>query len=229
VILRGAIDREAHRLVLLHGERLRCRQGCSGCCVDGLTVFEVEAEPIRRHHADLLRTGTPHARGACAFLDDEGGCRVYADRPYVCRTQGLPLRWIDRREGEPVELRDVCPLNDAGEPIEGLPIDACWTLGPVEERLASLELARGVGATRTPLRALFEHPPDDGSGQGDADRPASTSEPHTQPQAVITMGDKSPKAKDRAKKQDTAGKDQKKAAAVAKAAQGAVGAAKKGR
>ena len=31
------------------------------------------------------------------------------------------------------------------------------------------------------------------------------------------MGDKSPKAKDKAKKQDTAGKDQKKAAATAKA------------
>ncbi len=43
------------------------------------------------------------------------------------------------------------------------------------------------------------------------------------------MGDKSPKAKDRAKKQDMAGKDQKKAAAVAKAAQGVVGVAKKGR
>lgn len=229
VILRAAVDRETRRLVLLHAERLRCRRGCSACCVDGLTVFEVEAEPIRRHHADLLRTGTPHAQGACAFLDDEGACRVYADRPYVCRTQGLPLRWIDRRDGEPVELRDVCPLNEAGEPIEGLPIDACWTLGPVEERLASLQLARGVGATRIPLRHLFEHRVDDGDGQGDADHRPSMKEAHIQPRAVISMGDKSPKAKDRAKKQDTAGKDQKKAAAVAKAAQGTVGAAKKGR
>ena len=42
------------------------------------------------------------------------------------------------------------------------------------------------------------------------------------------MGDKSPKAKNKAKKQDTAGKDQKKAAAVAKATQ-ASGAAKKGK
>jgi hypothetical protein len=44
------------------------------------------------------------------------------------------------------------------------------------------------------------------------------------------VGDKSPKAKERAKKQDTAGKNQKKAAAVAKASQqGAASAGKKGR
>jgi|GEM_PF-715855 hypothetical protein len=47
--------------------------------------------------------------------------------------------------------------------------------------------------------------------------------------AVIFMGDKSPKAKDRAKKQDTADKNQKSAAAVAKANQGSAGAAKKGK
>lgn len=38
-----------------------------------------------------------------------------------------------------------------------------------------------------------------------------------QRRTVISMGDKSPKAKDKAKKQDTAGKDQKKADAKAKA------------
>jgi hypothetical protein len=41
------------------------------------------------------------------------------------------------------------------------------------------------------------------------------------------MGDKSPKAKEKAKKQDTAGKDQKKAVAAAKVAQqGAAGGGK---
>jgi hypothetical protein len=44
------------------------------------------------------------------------------------------------------------------------------------------------------------------------------------------MGDKSPKAKDKAKKQNTSDKNQKKAAASAKVqAQGVAGAAKKGR
>lgn len=44
------------------------------------------------------------------------------------------------------------------------------------------------------------------------------------------MGDKSPKAKERAKKQDSANKDQKKAAAAAKVSQqGAPSSGKKGR
>lgn len=43
------------------------------------------------------------------------------------------------------------------------------------------------------------------------------------------MGDNSPKAKDKARKQHTADKNQKKAAAVSKASHGAAEAAKKGK
>ncbi|MDB4996191.1 MAG: hypothetical protein JWM74_3623, partial [Myxococcaceae bacterium] len=139
--LHDAVDRETGRLHVLHAERLACRRGCSSCCVDDLTVFEVEAEPIRRVYAELLATGVPHPEGACAFLDDEGACRIYEERPYVCRTQGLPLRWLDEDDGQVVELRDICPLNEAGEPIEELAAEDCWTLGPVEERLAAAQLS----------------------------------------------------------------------------------------
>jgi hypothetical protein len=45
---------------------------------------------------------------------------------------------------------------------------------------------------------------------------------------VISMGDKSPKAKDKSKKQHTADKNQKHAAAVEKAKPASSGAAKKG-
>ena len=50
---------------------------------------------------------------------------------------------------------------------------------------------------------------------------------HSNQQVVISMGDKSPKAKDKAKKQDTASKNQKKADASNKA--NAAAAAKKGK
>ena len=46
---------------------------------------------------------------------------------------------------------------------------------------------------------------------------------------MISLGDKSPKAKDKAKKQDSVDKNQKKAAAVAKGKQASPGAAKKGK
>lgn len=156
--LHAAIDVDARRLHVLHAARLQCKRGCAACCVDELSVSAVEAAEIRRHHAALLATAAPHAVGACAFLDDAGACRIYAERPYVCRTQGLPLRWLDGEDGDEealVELRDICPLNEPGEPIELLPADACWTLGPIEERLAQLQQASGLPPERISLRSLF--------------------------------------------------------------------------
>jgi Fe-S-cluster containining protein len=155
--LHDEVDRESAALAARHRERLHCARGCNACCVDGLTVFEVEAERIRSRHPELLREGTPHPPGACAFLGDAGQCRVYAERPYVCRTQGLPLRWIEEDErGELVERRDLCPLNAEGEPLEALPEADCWALGPCEERLRRIQEARDGGAgRRVALRALF--------------------------------------------------------------------------
>jgi Fe-S-cluster containining protein len=153
--LHAEVDERAAELAATHGARLQCKRGCSACCVDDLSVFAVEAERIRAHHPELLALATPHPEGACAFLGADGACRIYADRPYVCRTQGLPLRWID--EEREAELRDVCPLNEPGEPaLEALPESACWTLGETEAALAELQRAFGAAGERVALRALFE-------------------------------------------------------------------------
>ena len=156
--LHAEVDRRAHVLALRHAGRLRCGRGCAACCVDGLRVFEVEAERIRRSHAALLRSQAPRAPGACAFLDAEDSCRIYADRPFVCRTQGLPLRWLEETaSGEIVERRDICELNVAGPLLSQLPEDACWQLGPDELELGRLqrELDGGEGR-RVALRDLFQ-------------------------------------------------------------------------
>lgn len=154
--LHSRIDLEAAAISTHHGPRLHCKRGCQACCVDDLTVFEIEAQRIRQAHPELLASGTPHPEGACAFLDAEGACRVYEDRPYVCRTQGLPLRWLDEDAGQVVERRDICQLNEEGSPLESLDEDACWTLGPVEGDLAALEARRNGGnRIRVRLRSLF--------------------------------------------------------------------------
>lgn len=155
--MHAVVDELARPMLVAHEPRLRCRSGCTDCCSDGLSVFAVEAAVIARHHADLLEEGVPHAEGACAFLDEAGACRIYAQRPYVCRTQGLPLRWLEQDEEGPIEARDICPLNaDGGPPIEELEADACWTLGPFEERLAARQAAVDGGkGERVLLRSLF--------------------------------------------------------------------------
>lgn len=150
-VLHETIDTRVAELEARHRDRLKCAKGCSQCCVDALTVSEVEAEHIRRAVGDDLRGQAAHLAGACAFLDGGGACRIYSARPYVCRTQGLPLRWI---EGE-TERRDICPLNESGEPLESLAEAECFTVGPVEQRLALLQSLR-PSDERVPLRGLFE-------------------------------------------------------------------------
>jgi len=153
--LHAEVDREAARLAERHRERLRCGRGCSDCCQDGLTVLEVEADRIRRAHPGLLASGDPHPSGRCVFLDGDGACRVYEDRPYVCRTQGLPLRWWEEGSGGMVENRDICPLNEAGEPLLDLAAEDCWLLGPWEARLAEAQRDAHGRQRRVALRSLF--------------------------------------------------------------------------
>jgi len=153
------VELQARMLSRRHAERLQCRLGCSACCKDDLTVFEVEAELIAARHPEVLKQA-PHPAGACAFLNSEGSCRVYASRPYVCRTQGLPLRWIDRvlaDDGvmEVFEYRDICHLNDIDPPIEILDASDFWTIGPTEERLIALQETQD-DQKRISLRSLFE-------------------------------------------------------------------------
>ena len=155
--LHRQVDRQAAELARRHAARLHCRRGCTPCCRDDLTVFNVEAERIRRHHTELLENGRPHPQGACAFLDAEGACRIYPERPYVCRTQGLPLRWIGEDErGQAVEYRDICPLNEEGPALEELPEEDCWTIGPTEAHLVQLQRRdAGDAPERIALRDLF--------------------------------------------------------------------------
>lgn len=157
--LHREVDRAAARIADALGPRLRCRRGCAGCCRDDLTVFAVEAAWIAAGYPDLLQSGAPHPPGGCALLDEAGACRIYPRRPTVCRTQGLPLRFTrpGPEPGSIEEVRDICPLNDPGEPpLVELPEEQCWLLGPFEARLAALQAEETPGALRRiPLRQLF--------------------------------------------------------------------------
>ncbi|MBX3200151.1 MAG: YkgJ family cysteine cluster protein [Labilithrix sp.] len=178
--LHALVDEAVAPVERLAAGRLRCRAGCADCCVDDLTVFAIEAAAIRRHHAELLETAEPRPPGGCAFLDASGGCRIYAHRPYVCRTQGLPLRWLeeDELEEEIIESRDICPKNiDGGPPLEELDADACWTLGPFEQRLAEQQhRVDGDVGERVALRSLF--------ARGDARRHLPLLTPERSPHAA---------------------------------------------
>lgn len=121
------------------GEQWRCALGCADCCRDGLRGFSVEALRICTDFAERLAAWEPHPPGKCALLDARGACRVYGSRPYVCRTRGLALAWVEEGPEGPVEWRDICPINEKGPAVAALPPEALWRIGPAEGKLAEIE------------------------------------------------------------------------------------------
>lgn len=158
-VLHEAIDQRAKTLEDTHAAFLTCKRGCSDCCRDELTVFSVEANRIRTYLEQSQTRLLIHPEGSCAFLNPrDKSCQIYEARPYVCRTQGLPLRFFEETDEGLAEFRDICPLNDNEyAPIEALPADDCWEIGPTESELYGLtreESTLDPITSRVALRAL---------------------------------------------------------------------------
>jgi len=110
--LRDRTDRFFESAASRYRDQVMCRPGCSRCCVGGLTVVMVEAIaiggglgiPSERIHLQAGQLPLSDG-GSCAFLDNRGHCRIYAHRPLVCRTHGMPL--LQQGDG----TISVCDLN----------------------------------------------------------------------------------------------------------------------
>ncbi len=102
-----------------HRTRMRCGEGCTGCCHRMPGVFPVEAWIIADHlrgqppgdTRDFLRSLREHAAveevSPCPMLNARGSCRIYSHRPIICRSHGSPIKV----PGRPAQNFDVCPLN----------------------------------------------------------------------------------------------------------------------
>lgn len=89
-------------------EHLRCAPGCSSCC-RRFSVTPLEAALIGEQINSLPKLHPSGKAGAhCGFLIDDL-CSIYIHRPLICRTQGLPIGYIDEIN-ERIDV-SVCPLN----------------------------------------------------------------------------------------------------------------------
>ncbi len=122
---------------------IACRRGCDACCRH-LNLFWVEAvalalalEQLPEEAAEAIRERARRsgADAPCPLLE-EGACLLYADRPIICRTHGLPLLLT----GDGGRRVDYCPENFRG--VTSLPSAAVIDL----ERL---------NATLSAVNALF--------------------------------------------------------------------------
>lgn len=121
------------------GTHIVCHQGCDSCCRH-LQLFPVEAAALAAAlhtlpPAEVLELQT-RARQApldapCPLLDT-GSCRLYAARPLICRTHGLPLL-MTGAQGAHV---DYCPKNFAG--VASLPAAAVIDLERLNTALVAI-------------------------------------------------------------------------------------------
>lgn len=92
-------------------EKLKCRPGCKECCTK-FSILPLEAAIILEYLEKSGITCSGNDRAKCSFLVN-GLCTVYGVRPLICRTQGLPIAYIDADIG--VIQVSACHLNFADD------------------------------------------------------------------------------------------------------------------
>ncbi len=107
------------------GAALTCHAGCDDCCRRRFTVTGIEAAVIReglaalpaeRRQALAIRAREGDL-DVCPALDGDGRCAIYAHRPVICRTHGLPLRFTELHGGRSLPMLDACPKNFVGQDL----------------------------------------------------------------------------------------------------------------
>lgn len=118
------VDALCRGIVDVLSAQITCSAGCSSCCTS-ITIFPVEAAVLQAalallpdaRRAAILSHVAAHAQGErCPLLDDHH-CLLYAARPIICRTHGLPIVYTEGSERK----SDCCPLNlsDGDQPLSG--------------------------------------------------------------------------------------------------------------
>jgi Fe-S-cluster containining protein len=153
------------------GDGITCHAGCDDCCRRRFSVTAIEAEVIAELVAtlpdatrDALAERALHGdAGVCAALDPDGRCAVYAARPVICRTHGLPIRFAapDVPGKRALPVVDACPRNFAGRALDAIPADSVLDQATVSTVLGALDAARAAelgrprGLERVEIAALL--------------------------------------------------------------------------
>ncbi len=162
--LRAKVDAFCARVADRYPGALACGPGCSDCCRRELTVTAVEgvgiaevvaaAPPaVRAELARRAREGAP-----CVALDPDGRCSVYEERPIVCRSHGVPIRFTSHAEGgkRALPVIDACPKNFTGMELASLDPGVLLDQETLSVILGSIDalFAGETGAPRGVRRSL---------------------------------------------------------------------------
>ncbi|TCO11023.1 YkgJ family cysteine cluster protein [Natronoflexus pectinivorans] len=107
--LRQELDEEIAGLEKLHQNHMLCKKGCSLCCLSFKVLpieFEVIRSEIERLKSVKVIDKADESDDVCPLLIDNS-CTIYPFRPFICRTHGLPLLYMNDEEW----VLSHCELN----------------------------------------------------------------------------------------------------------------------
>jgi Fe-S-cluster containining protein len=87
-------------------QTLQCRPGCAECCI-GFSILPLEAALVKEGLKQLEPVDGQEGK-SCQLLA-KNRCSIYEIRPIICRTQGLPIAYIDE-SSSCIEV-SACLLN----------------------------------------------------------------------------------------------------------------------
>ena len=140
-VLLERLDAFSARIQVHYGDQMRCRRGCAGCC-QHLSLSSVEGAFIRqalhalpqREQEELLHHAAHSGKDVCPLLREDI-CLLYAARPVICRTHGLPLLY-QTEDGPQVSC---CPHNLAAFSSKSLPGTDVLNMEVVNATLAAID------------------------------------------------------------------------------------------
>lgn len=160
--LQARVDAFFEKVHARFPQDMQCKPGCTACCISGLTVTLVEAAAIQDALdalPDDLRAHLARAAGhkspACPALLDDGKCAIYAARPLVCRSHGVPIKLKGR-----LPVIQSCELNFTSGGPENAPGEFVLDQETLSTVLLAIDAAFSKEldeepGQRIPLRALL--------------------------------------------------------------------------
>ncbi len=146
------VDAFFRRVAGRYAQEMKCAPGCDDCCRRSLTLYPFEVERMLEAARGLTEAeleGVIHRarqvdpEAACPLLK-EGLCLIYAARPIICRTHGIPMLV----PGE--DSLSMCVYNLKG--LEHLDGDCVLDLKPVNQILATVNHLLASSREKSPER-----------------------------------------------------------------------------
>jgi hypothetical protein len=154
--LTDKVDAFFARVEERHPTDLQCRNGCHDCCHVRLTITRVEASAIRdeistwdRERRAALAANVAVSQDRCAALGPDGRCMIYAARPIVCRSHGVPIRMRN-----PLPVIQSCFRNFTARGPAAADPDCILDQETISTLLLAVDRAEG-GGPRVDLAALL--------------------------------------------------------------------------